>query len=176
VLFPKPEPSLWHKKANIDALKLVRVHKPTDRLKTQLLSWGGSIFTPIFMKSVNTVTLLGHVTRDPETKVSPSGQTICRFGLATNRTWRTPEGEKKESVEFHNLVVWGKFGDFAEKYVKKGKPVYVEGHLKTGSWENPQGVKLHRTEVIVDNLVLLGAKDKSPETESAAIEEELVAA
>lgn len=127
------------------------------------------------MKSVNTVTLLGHVTRSPETKVSPSGQTICAFGLATNRNWRTPAGEKKESVEFHNLVVWGKLGDFSDKYVKKGKPVYVEGHLKTGSWENDKGTKMHRTEVVVDNLVLLGAKDKSPELETVR-EEEAVAA
>lgn len=117
------------------------------------------------MKSVNAVTLLGNVTNDPERRSLAGDQTVCTFGLATNRSWKDKSGEKQSQAEFHNLVVWGKLGEFCSQFVKKGKPVYVEGHLKTGSWDNPQGVKLHRTEVIVDNIVLLGAKDKSPETE-----------
>lgn len=126
------------------------------------------------MKSVNTVTLLGNVTNEPELKTLAGGQIVCSFGLATNRVWKDLKGERQSQAEFHNLVVWGKLGEFCGKYVKKGKPVYVEGHLKTGSWENDAGVKLHRTEVVVDNLVLLGAKDKSPEV-APVTEEEAVA-
>jgi single-strand DNA-binding protein len=120
------------------------------------------------MKSVNTVTLLGHVTRDPEVKKTPADQTVCTFGLATNRVWKDAKGDRQEAAEFHNLVAWGKLGEFCGRYVKKGKPLFVTGHLKTHSWENPQKVKLYMTEVIVDDVVLLGAKDKSPETEHAA--------
>lgn len=127
------------------------------------------------MKSVNTVTLLGNTTNDPELKTLPGGQTVCSFGLATNRVWKDVKGERQSQAEFHNLVVWGKLGEFCDKYVKKGKPVYVEGHLKTGSWEKPEGTKHFRTEVVVDNLVLLGAKDKSPEV-AHVTEEQAVAA
>src|SRR6185295_20013280 len=107
------------------------------------------------MKSVNTVTLLGNVTHDPEVKSPAEGLTVCTFGLATNRVWKDTKGERQSQAEFHNLVAWGKLAGFCGEYVKKGKPVYVEGHLKTGSWEDPKGVKKHRTEIIVDNLVLL---------------------
>jgi single-strand DNA-binding protein len=136
-----------------------------------------SYFLPHFsMKSVNTVTLLGRVANPPEEKSLPSGQIVCKFGLATNRVWKDAKGEKQEQVEFHNLVVWGKLGEFCSKYVKKGKPVYVEGHLKTGTWESPQGMKLHRTEIVVDNIVLLGSKDKSPEVEKPAMAEDVAVA
>lgn len=129
------------------------------------------------MKSVNTVTLLGNITHDPEIKNLASGQTVCTFGLATNRVWKDAKGDKQSMAEFHNLVAWGKLAEFCGEYVKKGKPVFAEGHLKTGSWENPQGVKLHRTEIVLDNLVLLGAKDKSPEVARDTVsEEEAVAA
>ena len=129
------------------------------------------------MRSVNTVTLLGNATHDPAVKSLAGGQTVCSFGLATNREWKDAKGEPKSSTEFHNLVVWGKLGEFCGKYVKKGKPLYVQGHLKTGSWENAQKVKLHRTEIIVDSVIFLGAKDKSPDVEPATVaEQEAVAA
>ncbi len=124
------------------------------------------------MKSVNTVTLLGNATRAPEVKTLPGGQTVCSFGLATNREWKDAKGEKQTSAEFHNVVAWGKLGEIAGQYVKKGKPLYIEGHLKTGTWDNPQGVKMHRTEVIVDNFILLGTKDKTPDMEPVAVSEE----
>ena len=123
------------------------------------------------MKSVNTVTLLGNVTNNPELKTPMEGCLVCTFGLATNRMWKDAKGDKQSQAEFHNLVAWGKLGEVCGKYLKKGKPVYVEGHLKTGSWENPQGVKLHRTEIVVDNLILLGAKKGAPEIEKAVVEE-----
>jgi single-strand DNA-binding protein len=111
------------------------------------------------MKSVNKVILLGHVTNDPETKKIPSGKSVCTFGLATNFLLKSPKGEKQESVEFHNLVAWGGLADLCAKTVRKGNPLYIEGRLKTGSWENAQKVKMHRTEIIVDELSLLSGKE-----------------
>ena len=107
------------------------------------------------MKSVNTVTLLGNATRDPETKTLSGGQTVSTFGLATNRVWKDAKGEKQELAEFHNCVAWGKLGEACGEYIKKGRPMFVQGHLKTGNWEK-DGVKHYKTEVVVDDLVLLG--------------------
>lgn len=111
------------------------------------------------MKTVNTVTLLGNVTRDPELKATQSGRSVASFGLATNRVWRDAKGEKQSLPEYHNIVVWGGLAEFCAQYIKKGKPLYVEGYLKTRNWENADGVKMFRTEIVVDNVVLLGARD-----------------
>ncbi len=130
------------------------------------------------MKSVNTVTLLGNATRDPETKTLSGGQTVSKFGLATNRVWKDAKGEKHDLVEFHNIVAWGKLGDACGEYIKKGKPLFVQGHLKTGTWET-EGVKHYKTDVVLDNIVFLGPKDKQVEAEAttaeAQVEQEEVA-
>lgn len=115
------------------------------------------------MKSVNRVTLLGNVTRDPELKSTENGQSVCTFGLATNRVWRDSSGERQSLPEYHNLVSWGGLADFCAQNVRKGKPLFVEGYLKTRSWDSPQGVKVFRTEIVIENLVLLGPKDEGPE-------------
>jgi single-strand DNA-binding protein len=111
------------------------------------------------MKSVNSVTLLGSVTRDPEVKTTADGHTICTFGLATNRVWKDAVGEKQSLAEYHNLVCWGGLAEFCGLHVAKGKPLYIEGYLKTRSWENTEGVTIFRTEVVLENLVLLGSRD-----------------
>ena len=126
------------------------------------------------MKSVNTVTLLGNATRDPEQKTLSGGQTVCNFGLATNRVWKDDKGEKHELAEFHNLVAWGKLGNACGEYVKKGRPLFVQGHLKTGSWEK-DGAKHYKTDVVLDNIVFLGPKDKQVEAEATVSEEAPVA-
>ena len=118
------------------------------------------------MKNVNKVILLGNITRDPELKKIPSGQSVCTFGLATNRIWKDAKGEQQKAAEFHNMVAWGNFADFCAKSVKKGNPVYVEGYLKTGSWENAQKVKMYKTEIVVDELSLLSGKETSAEEEA----------
>lgn len=122
---------------------------------------GHLLFPPFIMKSVNKVSLLGNVTRDPELKAVANGQSVATFGLATNRVWRDQTGEKQSLAEFHNLVVWGSLAEFCNQYVKKGKPLFVEGYLKTRTWDNPEGVKMHRTEIVLDNVVLLGAREAS---------------
>ena len=117
-----------------------------------------SIFPLLRMKSVNRATLLGNVTRDPELKALATGQSVCTFGLATNRTWKDAKGAKQSLPEFHNLVAWGGLAEFIAKNVKKGKPLYVEGYLKTRSWEAATGAKMFRTEIVLENMVLLGPK------------------
>lgn len=111
------------------------------------------------MKSVNRVTLLGNVTRDPELKVTTNGQSVCTVGLATNRNWKDAEGEKQSLPEFHNLVAWGSQAEFIADTVKKGAPLYIEGYLKTRSWDSPEGTKIFRTEVVIEEIVLLGKKE-----------------
>jgi single-strand DNA-binding protein len=111
------------------------------------------------MKSVNKVILIGNVTRDAEVKAVSGDQSVCSFGMATNRVWKDSNGDKQSLPEYHSVVCWGGLADFAGQYVKKGKPLYVEGYLKTHSWESAEGVRKDRTEVVMENIVLLGARD-----------------
>jgi len=118
------------------------------------------------MKSVNKVILLGNVTRDPELKATTGGQSVCTFGLATNRTWRNPNGERQSLPEFHNIVAWGALADFCSTFIKKGKPLYLEGYLKTRSWDGPEGSKIFRAEIVTENVILLGARGEEENTSS----------
>ena len=111
------------------------------------------------MKSVNKVMLLGNVTRDPELKATANGQSVCTFGLATNRVWKDQSGEKQSLAEYHNLVAWGGLADFCGQNVKKGKPLFIEGYLKTRSWDGADGKKIYRTEIVIENLVLIGPRE-----------------
>jgi single-strand DNA-binding protein len=109
------------------------------------------------MKSINKVMLIGHATRDPELKSTQNGHSICTFGLATSRVWKDAGGAKQTLPEFHNLVAWDRLAEFCEQYIKKGKPLYIEGRLQTRSWDGADGKKNVRTEVIVEDIVLLAA-------------------
>ncbi len=108
------------------------------------------------MLGFNKVFILGNLTRDPELRYTPNGQAVASFGVATNRRWSTPEGEKKEEVEFHNLVVWGRQAETINQYLKKGQPLFVEGRLKTQNWEGPDGIRRTRTEIIVESFQFIG--------------------
>ena len=110
------------------------------------------------MKSVNKVILIGNVTRNAELREVTGGKLTCDFGMATNRIWKDDNGNKQSLPEYHNIVSWGSLAEFAAQYVKKGKPLYIEGYLKTHSWETPEGIRKDRTEVVMDNIVLLGNK------------------
>jgi single-strand DNA-binding protein len=108
-------------------------------------------------RSINKVILLGNLTRDPIVRTTSNGTPVCDFGLATNRTYTTGKGEKTEQTEFHNIVAWGKLAEIAGKYLTKGRKVYVEGRLQTRTFET-DGVKKSRTEIIIDDLVMLDGK------------------
>lgn len=107
------------------------------------------------MRSVNKVILIGNLTRDPELRQTPGGQSIVTFGLATNREWNTKGGEHKESTEFHECAAWGRLAEICQQYLRKSKFIYVEGYLKTRSWDTPEGVKRFKTEIIVQNMIML---------------------
>ena len=108
--------------------------------------------------SLNKAQLIGNLTRDPEVKQTPSGRSVCSFGIATNRSWKDATGNKKEAVEFHNIVAWGKLAEICGQYLGKGRKVFIEGRLQTRDWEGQDGVKRYRTEIIADEMIML---DKS---------------
>lgn len=95
--------------------------------------------------------LIGNLTRDPEMKSLPTGMKVTNFSVATNRVWRDKDGAKKESTEFHNVVVFGRQAETVAQYMKKGSNIMIEGRLQTRSWE-AEGKKNYRTEIIADNI------------------------
>lgn len=111
------------------------------------------------MRTINKVILVGNVTRDPEIKTTTNGQPIATFGIATNRTWVTANHEKKSSAEFHNIVVWGKLAEICHSFLRKGKLVYIEGYLKTRSWDNENGIRSFRTEIVANDMIILSGRD-----------------
>ena len=102
---------------------------------------------------INKVNLYGNLTRDPELKALPNGSQVASFGIATNRSYKDKDGNKKEQVEFHNITMFGRQAEVAHQYLKKGRPVFVEGRLQTRSWDDKEtGKKMYRTEIIVDQF------------------------
>jgi len=110
------------------------------------------------MFSLNRATIVGNLTRDPETRALPSGQTVCSFAVATNRRWRDKDGNTKEDTQYHEVSAWGKLGELAAQMLSKGKKVYVEGRLQTSSWEGTDGAKRSRTEIVAENFIPLSPK------------------
>jgi len=100
---------------------------------------------------LNKVFLYGNLTRDPELRALPNGGQVCSFGIATNRTYKNAQGEKQEEVEFHNISAFGRTAEVMGQYLKKGRPVFVEGRLRTRSWDK-DGVKQYRTEIVADTF------------------------
>ncbi len=102
---------------------------------------------------LNKAFLYGNLTRDPEIKALPSGIKVTNFSIATNRTYKDKDGNKKETTEYHNIVAFGKQAELIEQYMKKGKGIFVDGRLQTRSWDDKEtGAKKYRTEVIVENF------------------------
>lgn len=116
-------------------------------------------------RSLNKVILIGNLTRDPELRYTPQGTAVCSFGLATNRQWTTDTGEKKEDVEFHNLVSWNKLAEICSQLLKKGSKTYIEGRLSTRKWEGQDGQERQRTEVVVADMILLDRRRDGSEEE-----------
>lgn len=112
------------------------------------------------MYSLNRAQVIGNLTRDPEVRTTPTGQTVASFGVATNRSWTDAQGQKKEEVEFHNIVAWGKLAGICQQYLARGRRVYVEGRIRTREWQGNDGVKRNRTEIIVENMIML---DRPPQ-------------
>lgn len=107
---------------------------------------------------LNRATIIGRLTRDPELRSLPSGRSVASFSLATNRVWTDQGGQKQKTVEYHNVVVWGKQAETAGQYLKKGSRAYVEGRLQTREWTGQDGVKRMRTEIIGDSFIMLDGR------------------
>lgn len=104
---------------------------------------------------LNRATILGRLTRDPEVRSTPGGKSVANMSVATGRVWTDQAGAKQERTDYHNCVLWGKLADIAGQYLTKGRRVYVEGRIETRDWVGQDGVKRYRTEIIVDNMIML---------------------
>ncbi len=115
------------------------------------------------MSGVNRVTLVGHLGGDPTHRVTPNGTSVANFTVATTMRFSDNNGDKQERTEWHRIVVWAKLADICNEYLKKGKQVYLEGRLQTRSWEDKDGAKRWTTEVVANQMVMLGKKDDRTE-------------
>jgi single-strand DNA-binding protein len=112
------------------------------------------------MASVNKVIVIGNLGRDPEVRYTPSGAAICNVSVATTRNWKNKDsGEKSEETEWHRVVFFDRLAEIAGEYLKKGKPVYVEGRLKTRKWQDKEGRDTYTTEIIAEQMQLLGGRE-----------------
>ena len=113
------------------------------------------------MASVNKVILIGNLGRDPEVRYTPSGSAVCNVSLATTRNWKNKDsGERQEETEWHRVVFNDRLAEIAGEYLKKGRPVYVEGRLKTRKWTDKDGVEKYTTEIFADQMQLLGGREE----------------
>ena len=109
-------------------------------------------------RSLNKVTLIGNLTRDPELRYTPQGTAVCTFGVATNRQWTTEAGEKKEDAEFHRVVAWNKLAEICSQLLTKGRKVYVEGRLQTRSWTGQDGNQRTSTEIVINDMIIFDSR------------------
>ncbi len=110
----------------------------------------------------NKAIIIGRVTRDPEIRTTPNGQTVASIGVASNRVWNSNTGERQEKTEFHNIVAWGKLAEICGQYLVKGQLVLFEGRLETKTWEGQDGSKKSRTEIVAENMQM-GPKARAQE-------------
>ncbi|MFN3301812.1 MAG: single-stranded DNA-binding protein [Patescibacteria group bacterium] len=120
--------------------------------------------------NVNKAIIVGRLTRAPESRMTPNGQTVCSFTVATSRIWKDADGTRQEKTEYHNIITWGKLAEICQTYLVKGQMVFVEGRIETRSWEAPDGTKRTRTEIIAENLQL-GPKPRGLAVEETPTEE-----
>lgn len=113
-------------------------------------------------RSLNRVQLIGNLTRDPELRYTPQGTAVCSFGLATNRSWTTDTGEKRDEAEFHRIVAWNKLAELCSQFLTKGKKVFVEGRLSTRTWSAQDGTQKSTTEIIISDMILLDSMGGKP--------------
>lgn len=121
------------------------------------------------MRGINKVILVGHLGKDPEVQYLEGGVALARFSLATSESYKDRDGNRVDQTEWHNIVFWRKQAEIAEKYLRKGSLIYMEGKLKTRSWDDKEGNKRYTTEVVGDTFVML---DKKDDTQSSSASRE----
>ncbi|MFP4416356.1 MAG: single-stranded DNA-binding protein [Fibrobacterota bacterium] len=129
------------------------------------------------MVGVNKVILIGNLGKDPELRRTPGGQNVTSFSLATTERYTGRDGEKKDNTEWHNVVAWGRLAELSNQYLRKGRSVYVEGRIQTRSWDDRDGNKRYRTEIVANSIQFLNggssndrSYDQSPQMEHPAPE------
>ena len=116
------------------------------------------------MASVNKVTIIGNLGKDPELKFMPNGDAVCNFSVATTDTWKDKGGAKQERTEWHNIVMYRKVAEIAGEYLKQGSSVYLEGRLQTRKWQTKEGQDRYTTEIVADSMQMLGKKSDSEQS------------
>jgi single-strand DNA-binding protein len=122
-------------------------------------------------RGLNKVMIIGKLGRNPEMRYTPSGKAVTSFSVATNRSWVNSEGERREETEWFNVVAWGNLAEICKQYLSKGQQVYVEGRLQTRGWEDQNGKKHYRTELVANEMIMLGER-KSAEASGETRESE----
>lgn len=108
--------------------------------------------------NLNKAMIIGNLTRDPELRNTAGGQSVAAFGVATNLVWTDQSGQQQKKTEFHNIIAWRKLAEVCAKYLHKGSKIYVEGRLQTTDWTGQDGVKRYRTEIVMENMIMLDSK------------------
>lgn len=116
-------------------------------------------------RGLNKVMIIGQLGRDPEMRYTPSGRPVTSFSLAASRSWVTSEGDRREETEWFNVVTWGSLAEICKQHLHKGRKVYVEGRLQTRSWEDPEGKKHYRTEIVANEMIILDDRRGEPADE-----------
>ena len=111
-------------------------------------------------RGLNKVQLIGNLGADPDFRSTPSGTSVVSLRVATTETWNNKDGQQEQKTEWHRVVMWGKLAEIARDYLKKGKQVYLEGRLQTSSWEDRDGQKRYTTEVVANQMLMLGGRDQ----------------
>jgi len=118
------------------------------------------------MASVNKAIIVGNLGKDPEVRFLPNGDAVCNFSVATTESWKDKDGKKNEKTEWHNIVLFRKLAEIAGEYLKKGRPVYLEGRLQTRKWQDKEGQERYTTEIVADTMQMLGSREEAKEVAS----------
>ena len=108
---------------------------------------------------LNKAILIGNLGRDPEVRYTPSGMAIANFSIATSENWTSKEGQKETRTEWHRIVAFGRLGEICGEYLSKGRQIYIEGRIQTRDWEDKEGVKRYTTEIVANQMIMLGGRD-----------------
>ncbi len=119
-------------------------------------------------RGLNKVMIIGNLGRDPEMRYTPSGRPVTSFSVGVNRSWNTPEGERREETEWFNVVAWGNLAEICKNYLAKGQQVYIDGRLQTRRWEDQEGKKHSNVELVANEMIILGDRAKHASGETAA--------
>jgi single-strand DNA-binding protein len=122
-------------------------------------------------RGLNKVLLIGFLGRDPEMRYTPSGRPVTSFSLSTPRSWTSADGERREETEWFNIVTWGNLAEICKQYLNKGQQVYIEGRLQTRGWEDESGKKHFRTEVVANEMIMLGNRRGAEDAGTSSAED-----